>query len=69
MLPVMAVSALASGLAFATYSGSYDSADIPTIVVDFLGTMGVQGVAFAGLIALLIILGYAANKAHALGRF
>lgn len=60
---------LCSPLAFAAYSGSYDSSDIPNIVVDFLGTMGVQAVAFAGLIALLVILGYAATKAHQLGKF
>lgn len=37
------------------YAETYQASDIPTIVIDFLATYLVQVVAFAGLIALLVL--------------
>lgn len=37
------------------YTPTYDSSDIPSVVIDFLGAYAVQIVAFAGLIALVML--------------
>ena len=37
------------------YSPTYTSSDIPAMVIDFLGVYGVQIIAFAGLIALVVL--------------
>lgn len=39
----------------AVYVPTYDSSDLSEIVIDFIGTYLVQLVAFAGLIALIVL--------------
>ena len=40
------------------YTAVYDSDDLPEVVIDFIVTWGVQIIAFAALIALIILWGY-----------
>jgi len=45
-----------------TYVANYNTTDLSSIVVDFIGEYAVQFVAFAGLIALAIVIGFLLKK-------
>jgi hypothetical protein len=44
------------------YTPTHDSSDIPSVVIDFLVEYGVQLLAFAGLIALIMLFVWAKKQ-------